>query len=331
MSKKIFITGATGFVGANLVRLLLEKGYQVKALIRKNSNIDNIKNLNIELVEGSLNDDNLREKMIDCDYLFHVAAHYSLWSKDKDLLYQNNVLGTKNILQCAKKAGIKRTVYTSSVAAIGVRKDGILTDENYQSPVENLIGNYKKSKYYAEQEAKLAIESGQDIVIVNPSTPIGEYDIKPTPTGEIIVRFLTNKMPGYVNTGLNFIDVKDVALGHILALEKGKTGERYILGNCNLTLAEFLQKLALITGKKAPKIEFPFWLPFTVAFVDEYILSLMGKKPTLAIEGVKMSRQFMYYDTSKAVKELGLPQTNIDDAIERSIKWFTKQLHLSTL
>jgi dihydroflavonol-4-reductase len=325
MKSKIFITGATGFVGANLVRLLLKEHYQVKALVRKNADLTNVKNLEIELVEGSLNDKNLAEKMTDCQYLFHVAAHYSLWSKDQYSLYKSNVLGTKNILQSAKKAGIKRTVYTSSVAAIGVRKDGIFGDENYQSPVENLIGNYKKSKYYAEQEAHLAIKSGQDIVIVNPTTPIGAYDIKPTPTGEIIVRFLTGNMPAFVNTGLNFIDVQDVAKGHLLALEKGKTGERYILGNCNLTLQEFLEKLATITGKKATKIKLPQWIPLTVAFVDEYVLSKFGKTPSVALEGVKMSGQFMYYDSSKAIQDLGLPQTNIDDAIANAVNWFNQR------
>lgn len=322
MKDKIFITGSTGFVGANLVRLLLTEGYQIKALVRKNSNLANLKNLDIELVEGSLNDDSLADKMRDCDYLFHVAAHYSLWQKDKNLLYQMNVLGTRNILQSARKVGIKRTVYTSSVAAIGVRKDGKLADETYQSSVENLIGNYKKSKYYAEQEAHQAVKLGQDIVIVNPTTPIGAYDIKPTPTGEIIIRFLTGNMPGYVDTGLNFIDVEDVAKGHLLALLKGKIGERYILGNQNLTLQEFLQKLALITNQKAPKIKFPFWLPLTVALIDEYFLTKFGKSPSVAVEGVKMSQQFMYYDSSKAIRELGLPQTDIDKAIACAVNWF---------
>lgn len=322
MKAKVFVTGATGFIGANLVRLLLKENYQVKALVRKNADLISVKNLNIELVQGSLNDDNLTSKMSDCEYLFHVAAHYSLWSKDKDLLYKSNVLGTKNILQSAKKAGIKRTIYTSSVGAIGVQKNGILANENYQSPVENLIGNYKKSKYYAEQEAYLAVKSGQDIIIVNPTTPIGEYDIKPTPTGEIIVRFLTGNMPGFVNTGLNFIDVKDVAKGHLLALEKGKTGERYILGNINLTLEDFLTKLATITNKKAPKIQLPLWLPLVVGFVDENILTKFGKKPSIALEAVKMSGQFMYYDSSKAIAQLGLPQTNIDEAITSAVNWF---------
>ena len=326
MNDKVFITGATGFVGANLARLLLQKGYQVKALARENANLNNIKALELEIVKGDLNDANLAEKMQGCDYLFHVAAQYSLWQKDKDSLYHNNVLGTKNIFQQAQKAEIKKTVYTSSVAAIGVRKDEILADENYQSPVEKLIGNYKKSKYYAEQEAQKAIEQGQDIVIVNPTTPIGAYDIKPTPTGEIIVRFLTGKMPAFVNTGLNFIDVEDVAQGHILALEKGKTGERYILGNQNLTLAEFLVKLAQITGKKAPTIQLPLWLPLSIAFCDEYILTKLGKTPTVAVEAVKMSSQFMFYDCTKARQELGLPQTNLEQAIKKAVTWFEKNL-----
>lgn len=322
MKEKVFITGATGFVGANLVRLLLKEHYQVRALVRKNADLTNVKDLDIELVEGSLNDENLADKMSDCDYLFHVAALYSLWRKDKNLLYKTNVLGTRNVFKAAKKAKIKRIVYTSSVAAIGVRKDGVLADENYQSPVENLIGNYKKSKYYAEQEAYLAVKSGQDIVIVNPSTPIGGYDLKPTPTGEIILRFLREKMPGFVNTGLNFIDVQDVAKGHLLALEKGKTGERYILGNQNLTLAEFLEKLARITGKKAPKIRFPFWFPLMVAYVDEYVFGNLGKSPSVAVEAVKMSRQYMFYNSQKAVRELGLPQTDIDKAIADAVNWF---------
>lgn len=322
MSRKVFVTGGTGFVGANLVRSLLNEGYQVKVLVRKNSNLSNLKNLDIELVQGSLNDDNLDIKMQNCEVLFHVAAHYSLWKKDRDSLYQSNVLGTRNILNYARKAGIERTVYTSSVAAIGVRKDGKIADETYQSPVENLISDYKKSKYYAEQEAKKAIELGQDIVIVNPSTPIGAYDLKPTPTGEIIVRFLTGKMPAYVNTGLNFIDVKDVAKGHILALQKGKKGDRYILGNQNLSLKEFLEKLASMTGLKAPQKTVPLWLPLTVAYLDEFVLSKFGKSPSIAVDGVRMSQQIMFYNPTKAIQELGLPQSPLDNAIKDAVDWF---------
>ena len=293
---KCFVTGGTGFVGANLIRLLLQQGYQVRALVRSSSNLDNLKSLDIELVTGDLNDD-LTQLMSGCRVLFHVAAQYSLWQSDRESLYRNNVLGTRNILKCAQQAGIERTVYTSSVAAIGVNQGGI-ADETYQSPVDKLVGDYKKSKYYAEQEAIKAVQLGQDIVIVNPSTPIGAFDIKPTPTGEIILRFLRRKMPFYVDTGLNLINVKDVAMGHILALEKGKTGDRYILGNQNLTFAQLLAKLSQITGLNAPKYTIPYWIPYSVAWLEENAFAKLGKQPTIALDGVKMSRQKMFYDAS---------------------------------
>ncbi|MEL6931429.1 MAG: hopanoid-associated sugar epimerase [Cyanobacteria bacterium J06600_6] len=319
---KCFVTGGTGFVGANLIRLLLHQGYKVRALVRKNSNLDNLKSLEIETVVGDLNSSELSNLISGCQVLFHVAAQYSLWQSDRQLLYRNNVLGTRNVLACARQAGIERTVYTSSVAAIGVKENSI-ADETYQSPVEKLIGDYKQSKYYAEQEAVKAVQQGQDIVIVNPSTPIGAYDLKPTPTGEIIVRFLNHQMPFYVDTGLNLIDVKDVAQGHILALAKGKTGDRYILGNQNLTFKELLGKLAQITGLPAPKSTIPYWIPYGVAWIEENVLTKVGRKPTVAIDGVRMSRQKMFYDTSKAVRELGLPQSDIDLALEDAVNWFT--------
>ena len=320
---RAFVTGGTGFVGANLVRLLLQQGYDVTALVRNNSCLDNLKSLEIDIVQGDLNDEDLWQPMSDCQALFHVAAQYSLWQTESALLYRSNVLGTRNILHCAQKAGIERTVYTSSVAAIGVKAGEVPANETHQSPVEKLVGDYKKSKYYAEQEAIRAINQGLDIVIVNPSTPIGALDLKPTPTGEIIVRFLARKMPFYVNTGLNLIDVKDVAWGHILALEKGKTGDRYILGNLNLTFAELLNKLAEITGLPAPKSTIPYWIPFTVAWLEENIWTKFGKQPSIALDGVKMSQQKMFYDSSKAVRELGLPQSNIDQALKEAVKWFS--------
>ncbi len=321
---QVFVTGGTGFVGANLIRLLLQQGYKVKALVRESSCLDNLKSLDIEITKGDLNQENLAQQMKGCQVLFHVAAQYSLWKTDKDALYRNNVLGTRNILNCARQAGIERTVYTSSVAAIGVRKDGLPADETYQSPVDKLIGDYKKSKYYAEQEAVKAVKKGQDIVIVNPSTPIGALDLKPTPTGEIIVRFLQRKMPFYVDTGLNLIDVEDVAWGHILALEKGKTGDRYILGNQNLTFAQLLAKLETITGISAPKNTIPYGIPYSVAWLEENVLAKLGKKPTIALDSVRMSQQKMFYDASKAVKELGLPQSNIDDALKKAVKYFER-------
>jgi hopanoid-associated sugar epimerase len=260
--------------------------------------------------------------MQGCEYLFHVAAHYSLWQKDRDLLYLNNVEGTRNILAAAQKAGIERTVYTSSVAAIGVGKLGQVVDETYQSPLEKLVGDYKKSKFLAEQVAVSAVNQGQDIVIVNPSSPIGPLDIKPTPTGEIILRFLRREMPAYVDTGLNFIDVRDVAKGHLLALEKGKSGDRYILGNQNLSLKQLLEQLSQITNLPAPQTSIPAWIPLTVAWVEEKILAPLGKTPTVPIDGVRMAQQPMYYDASKAIRELGLPQSPLNIALKDAVDWF---------
>ncbi len=318
---RVFVTGGTGFVGANLVRLLLSKGHQVRALVRPQSRLDNVQGLDVEVVTGDLGDPSLVSALEGCEALFHVAAHYSLWRSDRQQLRQSNVLGTRRILQSARQAGVGRTVYTSSVAAIGV-KDGGIADETYQSPVDRLVGDYKKSKYWAEQEAYQAIQAGQDVVIVNPSTPIGPWDVKPTPTGDIILRFLRRQMPFYLNTGLNLIHVQDVALGHLLALEKGRTGERYILGNQNLTLKEILTLLSSLTGLPAPKAGIPAWIPLWVAYVDERILARLGKTPSVPVAGVQMARQQMFYDTSKAVQELGLPQTPVTVALREAVDWF---------
>lgn len=317
-----FVTGGTGFVGANLIRCLLTAGYQVRALVRPSSDLNNLAQLPVETVIGDLNHPDLWTLMQGCQVLFHVAAHYSLWQCDRNRLYEYNVLGTRNVLAAARQAGIERTVYTSSVAAIGVRGQGLVADEQYQSPVEKLVGDYKKSKYWAEQEAQQAITQGQDIVIVNPSTPIGPWDIKPTPTGDLVLRFLRRQMPAYLNTGLNLVDVRDVAQGHLLALEKGVTGERYILGNTNLTLKQILEHLSEITGLPAPQRQVPAWLPLSVAWVDEIILARLGKSPSVPLDGVKMATQLMYYDATKAVQTLGLPQNPIPQALADAVAWF---------
>lgn len=319
---RVFVTGGTGFIGANVVRSLLQKGYSVRALVRPDSCLINLQGLEIEIVEGELNDPDLARKMQGCQVLFHVAARYSLWKSDRENLYRDNVLGTRNILAAARVAKMERTVYTSSVAAIGVGKAGKAVDETHQSQVEQLVGHYKKSKYFAEQEAIKAARMGQDVVIVNPTAPIGAWDIKPTPTGDIIWRFLRRQMPAYVNTGLNFIDVRDVAIGHLLALEKGKTGDRYILGHQNLSLKELLEQLAQITGFEAPQHILPLWLPLTVAWVDEQILAPLGKSPSVPFDGVRMSKQLMYYDASKAVRELNLPQSSLQQALKDAVAWF---------
>src|SRR5262247_2240246 len=319
---KAFITGATGFIGAHLARALLSDGHQVRALVRQESDRRNVAGLPIVIVEGDLDDQRrLAEQVAGCDAVFHVAAHYSLWVKDRDSIYRANVLGAENLLAAARAARVKRFVHTSSVAAIGVPAAGALGTEDTRTTLEELVSDYKKSKYLAEQAALRAAREGLDVVIVNPSTPIGARDVKPTPTGEIILRFLQDRMPAYVHTGLNLIDVEDVARGHILAWQKGRTGERYILGNRNLTLKEMLEMLSAITGKPAPRWAVPHFIPLAVAYVDEMILArYFGKTPQVSFYSVQMSRKAMYYDSSKAVRELGLPQSPIEGAIEKAVR-----------
>lgn len=319
---RAFVTGGTGFVGANLVRLLLEHGYAVRALVRANSSLDNLRGLAIETVIGDLSNPDIADQIKGCQVLFHVAAHYTLWRRDRKALYRSNVLGTRNVLAAARQARIERTVYTSSVAAIGVPPAGVPADETYQSPLEKLVGDYKKSKFLAEQEAHQAAQAGQDLVIVNPSTPVGPWDQKPTPTGDIILRFLRRQMPFYLETGLNLIDVRDVALGHLLALERGKSGDRYILGNENWTLKAMLEQLADLTGLPAPKTTIPTWIPLSAAWIDECLFAPLGKSPSVPLAGVQMATQQMYYDASKAVRELSLPQTPIQTALKDAVNWF---------
>lgn len=327
---RAFVTGGTGFVGANLIRLLLAEGIAVRSLARSHSSLTNLQKLDVEIVNGDLTDPNVWQAIQGCEVMFHVAAHYSLWQADRAELYRCNVEGTRNILAAAQRAGVERTVYTSSVAAIGVSPSGI-ADEAYQSPPEKLIGAYKQSKYWAEQEAVRAVAAGQDVVIVNPSSPIGPWDVKPTPTGDIILRFLQRRMPAYLNTGLNFIDVRDVAQGHLLALQHGKPGERYILGHQNLTLKEFFGLLAELTGIPAPEHIVPAWLPLSVAWIDETILTRLGKSPDVPIDGVRMATQTMFYDPTKAIQTLGLPQTPIRQATQAAIDWFRAHGYVNEL
>jgi dihydroflavonol-4-reductase len=329
MSRTAFLTGGTGFVGANLARTLLARGWRVKALARANGDARNLDGLDIEIVTGSLDDPHLADAMRGCDALFHVAAHYSLWRRDRDALYRSNVLGTRAILKAAREGGVPRTVYTSSVAAIGAKTGGAVADESYQSPPERLIGAYKLSKFFAEAEATAAARAGQDVVIVNPTTPLGPWDRKPTPTGDMLVRFLRGGMPAVVETGLNFVDVADVADGHLLAFERGVAGRRYILGNENLTLRGLLGRVAALSGRKAPTVALPVWLPLAVAWVDETILGRVGLQPKIPVDGVRMSREPMYYDASRARAELGFDPKPIDGAIDAAVRWFTENGYLA--
>ncbi|MBI4851734.1 MAG: NAD-dependent epimerase/dehydratase family protein [Acidobacteria bacterium] len=321
---QVFVTGGTGFVGGNLIRELTSAGIKVRALVRKGSDERNLVGLEIDKVQGDLNDEKLLTNAISgCEWVFHVAAHYSLCLKDSPLIYQANVEGTKNIFTASRLAGVKRIIHTSSVAAIGLESDGKIADESTTTTVDQLISDYKKSKFLAEQLAFQAAKDGLPVVIVNPSTPIGPFDVKPTPTGDIVLKFLRRQMPVYVHTGLNLIDVRDVAKGHILAAKKGKIGERYILGNKNVTLKEILDILEKLTGLPAPKNSIPHWIPLAVSYIDELIVSkILRRNPTVTINGAKMAMHPMYYSSDKAVRELGLPQSPIEKALKDAADWF---------
>ncbi|GAC1495599.1 MAG: NAD-dependent epimerase/dehydratase family protein [Vulcanimicrobiaceae bacterium] len=330
MSRTAFLTGGTGFVGGNLARTLVSDGWRVRALARAGSDTGNLDGLALERVEGSLTDDDLAAKIGPVDAVFHVAAHYSLFRRDRDALMRSNVEGTRNLLAAARRAGVGRTIYTSSVAAIGV-KHGAVADETYQSAPEALVGAYKLSKYLAEREAFAAAAAGQDVVIVNPTTPIGAWDRKPTPTGDIFVRFLSGKMPAAIpETALNWVDVTAVCRGHLLAFERGRSGERYILGGENLPLRTLLQRVGALVGRSAPRYVLPLWIPLAAAYVDELVLPRLGRAPGIPIDGVRMSRESMYYDTSKARVQLGYDPGPIDGAIRAAVDWFADNGYLAT-
>jgi dihydroflavonol-4-reductase len=322
-----FVTGASGFVGANLVRALLDDGWHVRALVRGAA--PTLDGLEIERVAGDLFSPLLADAMLGCDAVFHLAATYSLWRRDRREVFAVNVDGTRSVLAAARRAGVPRVVHTSSVAAIGVRSDGRPADETYQSAPKALIGAYKRSKYYAEAAVRRAVDAGQDVVIVNPTTPIGPWDAKPTPTGEIVVRFLSGRMPAYVDTGLNLVDVRDVAAGHLLAYDRGKTGQRYILGNENLTLRALLARLGAIVGRPAPRLALPILVPLAYAALGGYVLRPLGIPADVPLESVRMAKPRMYYDASKAVAELGLPQRSVTQALADAVTWF-KEHHSST-
>lgn len=324
---RALVTGGSGFVGCHVARELVERGVSVRALVRPNSRRDNLSDLDPRLLEfycGDLTDPtSLREAIRGCDILYHVAADYRLWTRDPQELYRANVQGTRDLLQAAKDAGVAKIVYTSSVGALGIPKDGTPGTEATPVSEADMIGHYKRSKFLAEAEAQRFANEGLPVVITNPSTPIGERDIKPTPTGQIIVDFLNRKMPAYVDTGLNLIDVRDVAIGTILAGERGRFGERYILGNQNTTLKEMLDLLSDITGLSAPKVKMPYAVAYMAVGIENVIADrILRRAPAHPFEGVKMARKTMFFDASKAVRELGLPQSSVKDALARAVEWF---------
>jgi dihydroflavonol-4-reductase len=319
-----FLTGATGFLGSHVARALAEQGADLRLLVRASSNTKNIDDINADRVTGDLRDPaSLERGTAGCDVIFHVAADYRLWVRDSDEMYCSNVEGTRAIFEAARKNKVRRVVYTSSVATMGFTSNGQPADENSPVSVENMIGPYKRSKFMAEQVAIEAARSGIDVVIVNPTTPVGERDIKPTPTGRIVVDFLKKRFPAYVDTGLNLVDATECARGHIAALEKGRTGERYILGGENLTLKQILDKLAAITGLPSPKIRVPYVLALATGVVDELVTGrIRGHEPRATIDAVRMGRKKMFVTSAKAERELGWKCVPVDDSLRRAVDWF---------
>jgi dihydroflavonol-4-reductase len=270
----------------------------------------------------------LRAAVAGCEAVYHCAADYRLGIREPAQIFASNVGGTENVLRAAADAGVARVVYTSSVGALGLRTDGSPADEETPVAPETLIGAYKQSKHRAERVALDWAARGLPIVIVNPSTPVGERDVKPTPTGKMIVDFLNGRMPAYVDTGLNLVDVRDVAAGHLLAAERGRVGQRYILGNRNMTLKEILETLARLTGLPAPRWKLPHAVVLSAALLDRAISRLRGKEPSIPLEGVRLSRHRMFFDSSKAISELGLPQSSVEEALERAVDWFRANGHV---
>src|SRR5437899_2375351 len=321
---KAFITGATGFVGSHVARALAAQGAELRLLVRPTSRTENIADLRAETAVGDLREpESLKKAMAGCEFVFHVAADYRLWVRDPEQMYRSNVEGTRAIIRAAQESGVRRVIYTSSVATMGFTREGHVAGEDSPVSIQDMVGHYKRSKFMAEQIALEAGHNGANVVVVNPTTPIGEYDIKPTPTGRIVVDFLKRKFPAYVDTGLNLVDVKECALGHISALEKGRSGERYILGGENLTLKQILDKLASITGLPSPTIRVPYVLALATGVVDEIVTGrIRRREPRATIDAVRMGRKKMFVSSAKAERELGWQIVPVDDALRRAATWF---------
>src|SRR6267154_6056863 len=319
-----FVTGATGFLGSHVARVLADNGADMRLLVRSSSNLRNIEGLRADRVLGDLRDPaSLEKAMAGCDVVFHVAADYRLWVRDPNEMYRANVEGTRAILEAARKNGVRRVVYTSSVATIGFKRNGCPANEDSPVSLPDMIGHYKRSKFMAEQLALEAGRSGLEVVVLNPTTPVGDQDVKPTPTGRIVVDFLKRKFPAYVETGLNLVDVRECARGHVAAMEKGKSGERYILGGENLTLKQILDKLGAISGLPSPSIRVPYVLALATGVVDEIFTGrIRGREPRATIDAVRMGRKKMFVSSSKAERELGWKVAPVEEALRRAADWF---------
>jgi dihydroflavonol-4-reductase len=324
---RVFITGATGFVGGHVARQYAAEGACLRLLTRQTSRLDSLTGIDAEMVEGDLRDpEKLRSALSGCDALVHVAADYRLWVRDPEQMYAANVDGTRELLKLAREVGIKRVVYTSSVATMGFKADGTIVNEETPVALADMIGHYKRSKFLGELEAIKAAKAGQHVMILNPTTPIGPGDAKPTPTGRIIVDFLNKKFPAYVDTGLNLVDVTEVARMHVAALERGTPGERYILGGENLTLKQILDRMSAITGLPSPKRKVPHAIAMAFAFFDETITGrLRGKEPRATVEAVRMGKKMMFASSAKAESELGFQVLPVYPALRAAIDWFVAQ------
>ncbi len=319
---RVFVTGATGFVGWHLMEALLARGHQVRCLVRPAS-VALLDGRPVEVVSGDLTDAaGLRRAIQGVDVVYHCAADYRLYVPDPPAMYAANVDGTENVLRASAEAGVGRVVYTSTVGALGLHADATPADERAPASLDDMIGHYKRSKFLAERVAERWAADGLPVVIVNPSAPVGERDLKPTATGKFILDFIRGKIPAYVDTGLNLVDVRDVAQGHLLAAEKGRVGEKYILGYRNMTLREILETLAGIVGRPAPRMRIPHWVPLAVAAVDTGWARLRHGVPRFELDAVRLSRKKMFFDSGKAVRELGLPQTPIEEPLRRAVEWY---------
>lgn len=325
------VTGASGFVGSHVARLLAERGDQVRVLLRPTSDTSALRDLTVERVVGDLRDRaSLAGALSGVDTVYHVAADYRLWTRNPAEIYECNVTGTRNLLDAARAAGVKRFVYTSSVATVAVHRPGMLPDENVDSRLDEMIGHYKRSKFLAEQEALQAAQRGMHVVVVNPTTPIGPGDWKPTPTGRMIVDFLNGRMPAYVDTGLNIVPVEDAACGHLLAAERGEPGQRYILGGRNMTMREILEALARVTGRIAPRVRLPHSVALAAAYADTALCRVLGREPRIPIDGVRMSRHRMFVDCSRAGRELGFAAGAPEEALARAARWYEENGYVAS-
>ena len=321
---RVFLTGATGFVGYHVARALAAEGAELRLLVRKTSRLANLEGVEGLIVEGDLTRaESYASALQGCDAVVHVAADYRLWIPDPAAMYRANVNGTRDLLQAARDAGVRRVVYTSSVATMHFFTTGMLSDEDTPVSLDDMVGHYKRSKFLAEQQAIAAAERGQQVIVLNPTTPIGAHDVKPTPTGRIFVDFLNRKFPAYVDTGLNLVDVAEVARAHVQALTQGTPGRRYILGGENLTLKQILDKMAAITGIPSPTVKIPFAAAATYAFFEELITGrIRGKEPRATLEEVRMGRKKMFASSARAERELGFRVAPVYPAMRAAIDWF---------